>query len=276
MQPAHGRGYNPRSHGVQQLHPNHPGNHPWNRRRYRACAPDSARGRRSGWRRTRPGLLRRPGQRLATYPRPAVQAHPRPSRLPWTGGWTPHALAAFTGANTTGVHRPYAVLAARLSPGELPTPPVRSARPPWCGQCDQTTRMLDFHGDAPRPCPRCEPAAYAPQDRPVQTALTASIALRRRRPAWGPARPRGATPSQSAGKDSQAPPSAGPSPHSPIMMIMDGERIPRHPPCRSRAYGDHLRGSWRDAPIASSAGSGAAGKALLPVSRACIRSNGRS
>ena len=61
-------------------------------------------------------------------------------------GWPPRALAAFTRANTSGVHSPYAVLAARLSPAELPLPPKRSARPPWCGQCDQTTRMLDFHG----------------------------------------------------------------------------------------------------------------------------------
>jgi hypothetical protein len=77
-------------------------------------------------------------------------------------GWAPSALAAFTAANTSGVRSPYAVLAARLSPAELPAPSGRSARPYWCGECDQTTRMLGFHGDAPRPCPRCKPAAYAP------------------------------------------------------------------------------------------------------------------
>ncbi len=58
-------------------------------------------------------------------------------------GWTPHGLAAFTGANTAGVRNPYAVLAARLSPGELPPPQgQRPTRPPWCGECDQATRML--------------------------------------------------------------------------------------------------------------------------------------
>jgi hypothetical protein len=36
-------------------------------------------------------------------------------------GWTPRALATFT-ANTAGVRNPYAVLAARLSPAELPQP----------------------------------------------------------------------------------------------------------------------------------------------------------
>ena len=81
-------------------------------------------------------------------------------------GWTPQALASVTGANTTGVRNPYAVLAARLSPAELPAPSARSARPPWCGECDQVTRMLDYHGDAPRPCPRCK----APRPRQANVA----------------------------------------------------------------------------------------------------------
>ena len=82
---------------------------------------------------------------------PAVQAA-------LDAGWLPQALATFTGANTVGVRSPYAVLAARLSLDELP-PPRGSllARPPWCGQCDEVTRMLGFDGDAPRPCPRCKP-----------------------------------------------------------------------------------------------------------------------
>jgi hypothetical protein len=45
-------------------------------------------------------------------------------------GWTPAALAQFAGANTGGVRSPYAVLAARLSPGELPAPPGRPS-PRW-------------------------------------------------------------------------------------------------------------------------------------------------
>jgi hypothetical protein len=74
-------------------------------------------------------------------------------------GWTPQALAGFTGANTGGVRNPYAVLAARLVPAEMPPPYAqRPPRPPWCGECDQATRMLGFDGDAPRPCPRCKPS----------------------------------------------------------------------------------------------------------------------
>ncbi len=81
-------------------------------------------------------------------------------------GWTPRGLAGFTGANTGGVRNPYAVLAARLSAAELPPPAgLRAARPPWCGECDQNTRMLGFDGDAPRPCPRCKPATTA--SRPI-------------------------------------------------------------------------------------------------------------
>ncbi|MHB1820812.1 MAG: helix-turn-helix domain-containing protein [Streptosporangiaceae bacterium] len=75
-------------------------------------------------------------------------------------GWVPADLAEFTGASTAGVRNPAAVLTARLSPDELPPPPRRRlARPPWCGQCDQRTRMTGFDGDAPGPCPRCRPTA---------------------------------------------------------------------------------------------------------------------
>jgi hypothetical protein len=79
-----------------------------------------------------------------------------------SAGWTPQTLAAFTGANTSGVRNPSAVLAARLSPSELPPPHTqRPPRAPWCGDCDPATRMLGFDGDAPRPCPRCKPSAVA-------------------------------------------------------------------------------------------------------------------
>jgi DNA-binding IscR family transcriptional regulator len=74
-------------------------------------------------------------------------------------GWTPQALAAFTGTSTSGVRNPYAVLAARLSSAELPSPPGRRpARPPWCGECDERTRRREnaHGGDAGR-CPACHP-----------------------------------------------------------------------------------------------------------------------
>jgi hypothetical protein len=75
-------------------------------------------------------------------------------------GGTPAALAGVAGANTAGIRNPAAVLAARLSPGELPpAEPNAARRPPWCGECDEATRMLDYHGDAPRPCPRCKSSA---------------------------------------------------------------------------------------------------------------------
>ncbi|MHB1592934.1 MAG: helix-turn-helix domain-containing protein [Streptosporangiaceae bacterium] len=72
-------------------------------------------------------------------------------------GWAPADLAGFTGASVAGIRNPYAVLARRLTPDEFPGPPERRPRrPPWCGECDQATRMLGFDTDAPRPCPHCK------------------------------------------------------------------------------------------------------------------------
>jgi len=102
-------------------------------------------------------------------------------------GWMPQALAAFAGANTIGVRSQYAVLAARLSPAELPPPDrQRPARPLWCGRCDEVTRMLGFDGDAPRPRPRCKPWAAtcrpasveSPQPEPVKRAVFHRAPLR--------------------------------------------------------------------------------------------------
>ena len=125
-------------------------------RRLRARAPGPGRRRHSG---RRPGAgeffaILGDGWRLTAAQQarlaPAVQAA-------LDAGWLPQALAAFTGANTAEVRSPYAVLAARLSPAELPPPQrQRPPRPPWCGRCDEVTRMLGFDGDAPRPCPRCK------------------------------------------------------------------------------------------------------------------------
>ncbi len=76
-------------------------------------------------------------------------------------GWTPGTLAAFTGANIDGVRSPYAVMATRLSAGGLPHPPgPRPSRPPWCGECDERTRLLGFDTDSPAPCRSASPAAH--------------------------------------------------------------------------------------------------------------------
>jgi hypothetical protein len=85
-------------------------------------------------------------------------------------GWPPRDLAEFVGANTAGIRSPFAVLAARLAPSELPAPPRPvPRRRPWCGKCDPDTRFLvDEHGypgDNPQRCPVCGPAAHAPLTR---------------------------------------------------------------------------------------------------------------
>lgn len=98
-----------------------------------------------------PGWLLTARQRARLAPAVTVAA---------AAGWDPAALAAFVGANCAGVRSPYAVLAARLSPGELPAPraPV-PRRKPWCGHCDPDTRfLLDERGlpaDRPQRCPDC-------------------------------------------------------------------------------------------------------------------------
>jgi hypothetical protein len=87
-------------------------------------------------------------------------------------GWTSAALAHFVGGNTAGVRSPAAVLAARLSPAELPAPPGGAlARPPWCGACDERTRMLGrYDGDAPSRCLRCHPLARDSMPEPAASA----------------------------------------------------------------------------------------------------------
>jgi hypothetical protein len=59
-----------------------------------------------------------------------------------TSGWTPQRLAGFTGGNITGVRSPYAVLAARLSPAELP------AAPGATGPAAVVRRIRPGHPDA--------------------------------------------------------------------------------------------------------------------------------
>lgn len=80
-------------------------------------------------------------------------------------GWPPGDLAAFVGANTSGVRSPYAVLAARLAVGELPVPsPPAARRKPWCGECDEQTRFAldEFGYPSSSRCPACGSAAAAP------------------------------------------------------------------------------------------------------------------
>lgn len=76
-----------------------------------------------------------------------------------TAGWTPTALATHVGANPEGVRSPYVVLASRLA--DLPEPPTTgpAAKPPWCGQCDKNTRLMEHPtNDIVKRCSRCHPA----------------------------------------------------------------------------------------------------------------------
>jgi hypothetical protein len=76
-----------------------------------------------------------------------------------TAGWPPDALVhAVASPSWAGVQWPKAVLATRLQECAQQTPPTpAAARPPWCGDCHQGTRMAGE--DAPRRCPACHPMA---------------------------------------------------------------------------------------------------------------------
>jgi hypothetical protein len=80
-------------------------------------------------------------------------------------GWLPAGLAEHVGANTAGIRNASAVLAARLSPAELPLPAgtMAARRPAWCGHCDEQTRMGEHAdgADAGR-CPACHPLGESP------------------------------------------------------------------------------------------------------------------
>jgi hypothetical protein len=140
-------------------------------------------------------------------------------------GWTPDGLAGFAGASTAGIRNPVAVLATRLMPAELSQPPL-SRRAPWCGRCDERTRMLGFDTDAPAPCPR----ARRPQRRVGSPSPAAGARCR------GPRR--GRSPGRS-GQPSAARSGARPSPA--------GSRPTRDATMTSRRPRGHLfigRSTW--------------------------------
>ena len=91
---------------------------------------------------------------MAADRRPAQAACARGHR--GAGGWLDTGWPGQIRRRQQRWHQePGRVLAARLAPAKLPRPPA-SRRPPWCGECDERTRMLDFDGDSPSPCPRCK------------------------------------------------------------------------------------------------------------------------
>ena len=107
----------------------------------------------AGW-----GVLRRARLGLAAHRGPAGQADP---------GRAVGAGRGLDAAGASGIHRgehqrcPQRVRSARgpALARRTTAPRPAAARPPWCGECDQDTRMLDFDGDTPRRCPRCKPSA---------------------------------------------------------------------------------------------------------------------
>jgi hypothetical protein len=84
---------------------------------------------------------------------------PRCAERPWDLVWeAAHILAADDKTDQPGrlpCDGPWWAEAARRLRAQ------RGARPGWCGDCDERTRMLGMDGDHPRPCPVCKPKARA-------------------------------------------------------------------------------------------------------------------
>jgi hypothetical protein len=49
--------------------------------------------------------------------------------------------------------------AARECPAALPSAAAESTKPPWCGECDSHTRLVD-HGHFMTRCIRCHPISH--------------------------------------------------------------------------------------------------------------------
>jgi hypothetical protein len=95
----------------------------------------------------------RTGPRTRATLRPAVVAAFR-------AGWSAVDLRSHLAANPTGVRNAGAVLGARL--GDLPPAPAvmppDDPRDPWCGACDERTRLAyDEQADRSYRCPDCHP-----------------------------------------------------------------------------------------------------------------------
>lgn len=76
-------------------------------------------------------------------------------------GWSPEALARRIEADLGGgTYSPGAVIARLRALANEPPPPPKPQRPAWCGDCDESTRLIEQEQDG-RPvagyCPTCHP-----------------------------------------------------------------------------------------------------------------------
>jgi len=135
-----------------------------------------------------PAAGERPGpgaeQLLASLPSPWATGRRERAELATrvgaalAAGWSHRDLAGYlTAPPPPDMRRPGAVLAHRLRPDILPDPPatVPPADPdhPWCGHCDQVTRLLTtpdpnaHDGERALHCPHCHPLRAHPQPPPA-------------------------------------------------------------------------------------------------------------
>lgn len=81
-------------------------------------------------------------------------------------GWTPEQLIEVAGTVGDVPIRDRPAMFARHVPGRPPagSPPRAPARPPWCGDCHEGTRLLDLDDQGVKRCPACHPLTQEARD----------------------------------------------------------------------------------------------------------------
>jgi hypothetical protein len=80
------------------------------------------------------------------------------------GGYTWDSLRRRVLAGIESEHSPSAAVIRRVEglAGQRPKGAPPPERPPWCGECDEHTRLRENAAGDPVRCPACHPKAIAP------------------------------------------------------------------------------------------------------------------
>jgi hypothetical protein len=81
-------------------------------------------------------------------------------------GWTDTGLKGELERDLGGARSPIGVWLHRLKPENLQTPaaspgPAGNARPPWCGVCNERSRLVENDDDTSHHCRTCHPRYQA-------------------------------------------------------------------------------------------------------------------
>ena len=88
---------------------------------------------------------------------------PKVEQLLSSGDWSWDSLRRRVLAGIESEHSPAAAVVRRLEnlAGQRPKGAPAPERPPWCGECDEHTRLRENDQGQPYRCPRCNPRAVS-------------------------------------------------------------------------------------------------------------------